>query len=141
MASVDPEKAAKSDAIAPTAREPSICEGDGQGKNDAVADIVHAAESEYTAAQYRSVLRKADLILLPLMWIVSGAQYADKVSVSTQATFGLRTDTHLVGQQYSCELLSAESCIIGGMGRAPWGAVSAHVPHVAGNPRPSQMRT
>lgn len=91
------------DAPGAHAMAPSIQEG-GDGKaSDVVADIVHAAEGEYTAAQYAKVLRRADWILLPLMWIVSGTQYADKVSVSTQATFGLRTDTGLVGQQYSCE--------------------------------------
>jgi ACS family allantoate permease-like MFS transporter len=41
--------------------------------------------------------------MLPLYQICSGTQYADKVSTSTQATFGLLEDTHLVGQQYSCE--------------------------------------
>lgn len=92
------------DAAGTHATAPSIQEG-GDGKaSDPVTDIVHAAEGEYTAAQYAKVLRRADWILLPLMWIVSGTQYADKVSVSTQATFGLRTDTGLVGQQYSCEL-------------------------------------
>ncbi|KAJ2973197.1 hypothetical protein NQ176_g6746 [Zarea fungicola] len=64
------------------------------------ADMVNAAD-EFTEEQYRKVLRKVDWILLPLMWICSGAQYADKVSVSTQATFGLIKDTHLVGQQFS----------------------------------------
>lgn len=30
-----------------------------------------------------------------------GIQQADKTGLSTQATFGLRQDTHLVGQQYA----------------------------------------
>ncbi|KAF3011469.1 hypothetical protein E8E14_005182 [Neopestalotiopsis sp. 37M] len=101
MSSHDIEKSAMKDAPGAHAMAPSIQEG-GDGKaSDVVADIVHAAEGEYTSAQYAKVLQRADWILLPLMWIVSGTQYADKVSVSTQATFGLRTDTGLVGQQYS----------------------------------------
>jgi hypothetical protein len=104
----DTEKAAKVGPIAPVALDPSVHEGIHEGKaSNAAADIVHAAESEYTAEQYKKILRKADWVLLPLMWIVSGTQYADKVSISTQATFGLTTDTHLVGQQYSCKLFSA----------------------------------
>jgi hypothetical protein len=98
------EKSTSKGAADTPAREPSIQKG-----GDAVADIVHAAEEEYTSAQYARILRRADWVLLPLMWIVSGAQYADKVSVSTQATFGLRDDTHLVGQQYSCESRHADS--------------------------------
>lgn len=41
-----------------------------EGKtNDVVEDIVHAAESEYTPEQYRKLLWKIDLIILPLMWV------------------------------------------------------------------------
>lgn len=36
---------------------------------DVAIDIVHAAEEEFTAEQYKRVLRKADFILLPLMWV------------------------------------------------------------------------
>ncbi|KAJ9156304.1 Major facilitator superfamily transporter [Pleurostoma richardsiae] len=72
------------------------------GKIDDIAlDTVNAAEGQYTEADYKRVLRKIDFILLPLMWVCYGTQQADKTSVSAQATFGLRTDTHLVGQQYS----------------------------------------
>lgn len=42
-----------------------------------------------------------DRYLLPLMWLCYGIQQADKTSLSTQATFGLREDTHLAGQQYA----------------------------------------
>jgi hypothetical protein len=57
--------------------------------------------TEYTEEQYRKSLRKTDWVLLPLMWFCYGIQQSDKVSVGTQAIFGLREDTHLVGQQYS----------------------------------------
>lgn len=35
------------------------------------------------------------------MWLCYGIQQTDKTSIGTQATFGLRTDTGLVGQQYA----------------------------------------
>lgn len=74
----------------------------GKGQiNDVVLDTVVATEV-YSQADYNRVLRKIDLWLLPLMWLCYGTQQADKVSISTQATFGLREDTGLVGQQFSC---------------------------------------
>ncbi|TVY25264.1 putative transporter [Lachnellula hyalina] len=61
-------------------------------------DIIR--ESDYTPEQYRKLLRKIDRYLLPLMWICYGIQQTDKISLGTQALFGLREDTHLKGQQY-----------------------------------------
>lgn len=56
---------------------------------------------QYTDEQYKKLTRKMDRYLLPLMWVCYGVQQTDKTSLGTQATFGLRDDTHLVGQQYS----------------------------------------
>ncbi|EHK16514.1 uncharacterized protein TRIVIDRAFT_195440 [Trichoderma virens Gv29-8] len=61
-------------------------------------DTVNA---NYTEAEYKRVLWKVDLVLLPFMWLCSGTQAADKSSISAQATFGLLRDTNLVGQQFS----------------------------------------
>jgi hypothetical protein len=60
---------------------------------------------------------------MPLLWILGGLRKllrrfldnitfanlsrivtADKGSIGAQATFGIRKDTHLVGQQFACEL-------------------------------------
>ncbi|KII84837.1 hypothetical protein PLICRDRAFT_167211 [Plicaturopsis crispa FD-325 SS-3] len=71
-----------------------------ESEREVVLDTVEAY-SQYTPAEYKKLLRKVDWVLLPLMWILYGTQQADKTSTSTQATFGLRTDTHLVGQQFS----------------------------------------
>ncbi|KAK0471104.1 major facilitator superfamily domain-containing protein, partial [Armillaria novae-zelandiae] len=60
-----------------------------------------AIASEYTPEQYKKLRRKMDFYLLPLMWLCYGIQQADKTGLSTMATFGLREDTGLVGQQYS----------------------------------------
>lgn len=81
----------------------SIEEGevDVQKPENVILDTINAAEGEYTAAEYKRVLRKIDFILLPLMWVCYGTQQADKTSISTQATFGMREDTGLVGQQFS----------------------------------------
>jgi MFS transporter, ACS family, allantoate permease len=58
-------------------------------------------ESDYTPEEYKKLLRKIDRYLLPLMWFCYGVQQTDKTATGTQAIFGLRTDTHLHGQQYS----------------------------------------
>ncbi|EIM89633.1 MFS general substrate transporter [Stereum hirsutum FP-91666 SS1] len=63
-------------------------------------DIV-LAESQYTEEQYAKLKRKIDRYLLPLMWLCYGIQQTDKTSLGTQANFGLREDTGLVGNQYS----------------------------------------
>lgn len=73
--------------------------------DEVIIDTVNAADGTYTEADYKRVLRKIDLWLLPLMWLCYGTQQADKVSIASQATFGLRQDTGLVGQQYSCKQL------------------------------------
>ncbi|KAF2142939.1 uncharacterized protein K452DRAFT_248575 [Aplosporella prunicola CBS 121167] len=79
-------------------------------KNEEVSDTEVVAvpfdgdvlrESDYTPEQYKKLLRKIDRYLLPLMWFCYGVQQTDKISLSTQAIFGLREDTGLVGQQYS----------------------------------------
>ncbi|KAK4541047.1 hypothetical protein LTR36_008416 [Oleoguttula mirabilis] len=58
-------------------------------------------ESDYSPEEYKKLLRKIDRYLLPLMWFCYGVQQTDKTSLGTQAIFGLRTVTHLHGQQYS----------------------------------------
>jgi hypothetical protein len=58
-------------------------------------------ESDYSDADYKKLLKKIDRYLLPLMWFCYGVQQTDKTSLGTQAIFGLRKDTNLVGQQYS----------------------------------------
>ncbi|KAL1384748.1 major facilitator superfamily domain-containing protein [Phyllosticta capitalensis] len=58
-------------------------------------------ESDYSPEEYKLLLKKIDRYLLPLMWFCYGIQQTDKTAVSTQALFGMREDTHLVGQQYS----------------------------------------
>ncbi|KAE8454107.1 hypothetical protein EG329_005030 [Mollisiaceae sp. DMI_Dod_QoI] len=57
-------------------------------------------ESDYTPEQYKKLLKKIDRYLLPLMWCCYGIQQVDKTALATQALFGLRTDTHLKGQEY-----------------------------------------
>ncbi|KAL7412641.1 major facilitator superfamily domain-containing protein [Mrakia frigida] len=59
------------------------------------------AEGDYSPEQYKRLVTKIDRYLLPLMWWCYGIQQSDKTSLSTQALFGMREQTGLVGQQYA----------------------------------------
>lgn len=65
--------------------------------------VLNTVNATYTEVDYKRVLQKVDRVLLPFMWLCCGIQQADKTSLSTQATFGLLSDTKLVGQQFSCK--------------------------------------
>ncbi|SGZ52908.1 CIC11C00000003474 [Sungouiella intermedia] len=51
--------------------------------------------------EIKRTVRKNDWILLPVLFFTCTMGAVDKVSLSTAAIYGLRTDTHLHGQQYS----------------------------------------
>jgi len=48
--------------------------------------------------------------MLRLVQVCYGTQQADKTAVSVQAVFGIRADTHLVGQQFSCKYSHVHAC-------------------------------
>ncbi|KAJ5091972.1 allantoate permease [Penicillium alfredii] len=52
-------------------------------------------------AEARRVLKKIDRTILPLLFVTYMLNFMDKIILSSAAVFGLRDDTHLVGQQYS----------------------------------------
>lgn len=83
------------DAIA----APSIQDGEIMGEKIAIDTV--EAEHEYTAAEFRRLLWKIDLCLLPVMWFCYGTQQADKTATSVMSVFGIQTDTGLKGQQFS----------------------------------------
>lgn len=49
----------------------------------------------------KKLVRKIDLTIAPLLAAVYFLQFLDKTTLSYTAVMGLRTDTHLVGQDYS----------------------------------------
>jgi len=54
-----------------------------------------------TAADNKRVLRKIDLVILPIILVVYFLQALDKATLAYASVFGLITDTHLVGEDYS----------------------------------------
>ncbi|KAI0204337.1 MFS general substrate transporter [Astrocystis sublimbata] len=73
----------------------------GRSESESEAEETINAAYEYSDEYYRKLLWKIDLFLLPLMWFSYGTQQADKNSLSTQAVFGIREDTHLQGDQFN----------------------------------------
>ncbi|CAN8096017.1 unnamed protein product [Discula destructiva] len=66
-----------------------------------VIDSESSRQSSGDAAMAKRVLRKLDMRLIPLLFITYGLNFMDKTILSSASVFGLRDDTHLVGQQYS----------------------------------------
>ncbi|ORY31768.1 CNF01220-like protein [Naematelia encephala] len=101
-ASIDNEKSAYVDNNETVIAVATVFEQGGDVSEDAknrVLDVINA-EDDYSEAQYKKLTRKIDLILMPLLMLTYGLQYSDKVSLSSGVVFGLKTDTHLVGQEY-----------------------------------------
>ena len=53
------------------------------------------------AVQLKKLVRKIDLTIAPLLAAVYFLQFLDKTTLSYTAVMGIRTDTHLKGQEYS----------------------------------------
>ncbi|KAF3002587.1 hypothetical protein E8E13_008268 [Curvularia kusanoi] len=78
-----------------------------------IVDTVHQDEAmrvlatyqgpdEWTEQEEKSLRRKIDLRLMPVLCLTYGLQYYDKAMLSQAALFGLRTDLHLrTGNRYS----------------------------------------
>ncbi|KAG0674296.1 hypothetical protein C6P40_003224 [Pichia californica] len=63
---------------------------ENEGKYEPMSDI-----------EIKKMIRKTDWFLLPTLFFTATMGAVDKVALGTSAIFGLRTDNHLVGQQYS----------------------------------------
>ncbi|KAF7845962.1 hypothetical protein BT93_L5800 [Corymbia citriodora subsp. variegata] len=57
--------------------------------------------SELDAREAKRVLRKVDARIIPILFVTYLLQYLDKNSLNFASVYGLKTGTHLVGQDYS----------------------------------------
>ncbi|KAL4769412.1 hypothetical protein BDW60DRAFT_218992 [Aspergillus nidulans var. acristatus] len=78
--------------IANTNKDIEMSKPDTLDANDFDTDSI---QTKYSDAYMRRLRWKIDFFLLPLMWLCYGTQQADKTSISVQAVFGIREDTHL----------------------------------------------
>src|SRR5580700_8545605 len=72
-------------------------------RRDKAADFLDSATVPITvtAADNKRILRKLDLVILPILLWVYFLQYLDKATLSYASVFGLITDTNLQGEDYS----------------------------------------
>lgn len=82
----------------PPPEKPAIAIKDETGNLAALA-LAHGAVVDPEAS--RKVLRKIDMYILPFLCITYALQFIDKTSLGYSSVYGLLTDTHLAGQQYS----------------------------------------
>ncbi|KAJ5503239.1 Major facilitator superfamily domain general substrate transporter [Penicillium fimorum] len=79
--------------------------GEGNESDDSIDTVTHVSmdpeEIEYTAEEHRKLLRKIDWRIVPLAAWACGLQFVDKSGLGAAATYGLRDDLNLVGQEYS----------------------------------------
>ncbi|KAK4688417.1 MFS transporter, ACS family, allantoate permease, partial [Tremellales sp. Uapishka_1] len=62
---------------------------------------VHGKSKEVSEAENKRVRFQIDMRVLPLMCMIYFFQQLDKSTLANSSIFGLKTDTHLVGTQYS----------------------------------------
>ncbi|KAL2850145.1 major facilitator superfamily domain-containing protein [Aspergillus pseudoustus] len=67
----------------------------------AIRDCQSEGAAPLSPEDDRRILRKVDLCLIPLLFLSYLFQYLDKQAMGYSAILGLRTDMHLVGQDYS----------------------------------------
>jgi len=70
---------------------------------DRAADLLDSAHVKITvtAADNRRILRKIDLVILPILLVVYFLQALDKATLAYASVFGLIDDTGLKGEEYS----------------------------------------
>ncbi|KAJ5723710.1 hypothetical protein N7488_001745 [Penicillium malachiteum] len=68
---------------------------------DDALQFLQQGHQPYSKEEEKRVMRKVDIRMLTLMLIVNGFQFVDKNTMSYAGTYGLETEAHLVGQEYS----------------------------------------
>ncbi|KAL4967705.1 transcription factor domain-containing protein [Aspergillus stella-maris] len=91
------------DQKTPTVEAPEEGKGAVTREMDEAAQYLayNAGHEPLSREEERRMLRKTDWILLPMLFMTATLGAVDKVAISTAAIYGLETDLHLVGQQYS----------------------------------------
>ncbi|CAH0022359.1 unnamed protein product [Clonostachys rhizophaga] len=103
MAASDKEISAK-ETSSPSREEErgEMLKIDIKNTDEAAAYLTNAEHYEpLTPAQHKKFMRKVDMILLPMLFLVATLGAIDKVALGTAALYRLREDNDLVGQQYS----------------------------------------
>ncbi|KAF9464593.1 major facilitator superfamily domain-containing protein [Collybia nuda] len=68
---------------------------------DEAATALRGQDLKYSKEEETTLVARIDWHLMPLMAITCGMQFVDKAAISNAATFGMKTDLNLQGQDYS----------------------------------------
>ncbi|KAH7403005.1 major facilitator superfamily domain-containing protein [Cadophora sp. MPI-SDFR-AT-0126] len=98
MASADLDEKGGVSPIVEITPAPSVVQG---SLDDNYELYKRMRDIEIDPAEAKKVLRKVDLRILSLMMITYVLQYLDKNCINIASVYGLKKDTHLVGQEYS----------------------------------------
>jgi hypothetical protein len=106
MASTDPEKEATQAPAPPQASLQArdvveISPSQSTYVDDAYAQYKDSKDIVASPEEYKRVLRKIDLRIIPILFVTYMLQYLDKNSINFSSVYGLQKGTHLVGQDYS----------------------------------------
>ncbi|PWZ02040.1 MFS general substrate transporter [Testicularia cyperi] len=71
------------------------------GDENAKAQALSADAASVTDEELKRVLRKIDIVLMPLMSVAVLLQFLDKTSLNYANLLGIKSDTNLRGQEYS----------------------------------------
>ncbi|KAJ5769635.1 MFS allantoate transporter [Penicillium odoratum] len=68
---------------------------------DIALGFLQTHAQEYTKEDERRVMRKVDMRMVTIMLVINGIQFVDKNTLSSAGTYGIETQAHLVGQEFS----------------------------------------
>ncbi|KAJ5623623.1 hypothetical protein N7490_012228 [Penicillium lividum] len=68
---------------------------------DIALEFLQTHAQEYTKEEERRVMRKVDIRMVTIMLVINGIQFVDQNTLSSAGTYGIQTQAHLVGQEFS----------------------------------------
>lgn len=80
---------------------PNLSSPDAKEVDDTYAAYKEGLTDEVSPAEAKSVLRKTDLRILPIILLAYLVQFLDKQGINFASVFGLLKGNHLKGQDYS----------------------------------------
>ncbi|KAK3934630.1 major facilitator superfamily domain-containing protein, partial [Diplogelasinospora grovesii] len=107
-----------SNTMAPPPAETAIVTKRDRETSDSNANNNNHAETASAAAAERQLVRKVDLCLLPVIWLMSLMSWMDRSNIGNAKIAGLMTDLDLSSSQYSMTI------VVFYFGYVVWGPVS-----------------
>ncbi|KAI9932314.1 hypothetical protein ASPWEDRAFT_51020 [Aspergillus wentii DTO 134E9] len=83
------------------AGDSSISSTHSQERDDSYDIYKRYRGNDYTPEEAKAVLRKIDVRVVPILFVIYLIQYLDKNSINFASVYGLKTATKLKGQDYS----------------------------------------